>query len=223
MNLFMSRVRIAPLVAAFVLLAGSQQRASGEIDFGTIENSVYSNSFFGLTVQIPEHWHPQDQEVQRRFQKGGANLVLGHTNLTTGQKASFLQTVSLFAVTKYAAGTPANPNIGATAERVSQLPDIGRGSDYLRQVKKLFESGQFPVSFPKEIYPEKIGGQLFDVLEIQIAMPKSKLRQTYYSTIMKGYALNFSISFNTDEDELTLRNIVKTARFGSHTESRGHE
>jgi hypothetical protein len=47
------------------------------------------------------------------------------------------------------------------------------------------------------------------------------VRQKYYATIMKGYALAFILSFEADEDEAFLDEILETVTFEDQEGSGG--
>jgi len=136
-------------------------------------------------------------------------------NLEAIVKASELQSVHLLSVFEHPLGTPVpyNLSISCIAERVSHLPGIRTGEDYHFHAKKLMKSGKIDFSFPKEVYPDKISGVDFYVMSVEITVPAFTVKQEYYTTIMKGYALSFIISFTKDEERNTLINILKTMTF----------
>ena len=215
----MSRTKLlctAQIIVLAVLLIGCGKKANDEIDFGAFNNSVYTNNYFGLTVTIPADWSIQDQEAQRRIMKLGGKMVAGDDkNLKSLMKASELKTVNLFAAFEYPAGTPVafNPSIMALAEKVSQLPGIKRGKDYLFFARQILESGQMQVSFPKEIYTERLGGVDFDVMDLELSVREITIKEKYYAAIIKGYALSFIVAFTNDEEESSDQKILNTVTF----------
>jgi len=202
------------VVASAALLTGCGRKASDEIDFGTLKNSVYQNNYFGLTVTFPTDWSVQDQESQRQIMAAGRAVVAGNDkNLTAAIKqASELQTVNLFAVFKFAMGSPVpfNPAILGVAERVRQLPGIQRGKDYLFHARELLKSSQLQATFPKEFYTARLGGVDFDVMDSEIAIRGMMVKEKYYAAIRKGYALAFVVSYQTDEQEALQRKVLDT-------------
>jgi hypothetical protein len=206
----------AQIIVLAMLLAGCGKKASDEIDFGTFNNSTYKNNYFGLSVTIPSDWSIQDQDAQRRLMKLGGKLISGDDkNLQAVLKASELQVVNLFGVFKYAQGSPVtfNPSILSLAENVHQLPGIKRGKDYHFHARKVLESGQMQISFPKDIYTQQLGGVDFDVMETEMSVRGMVIKQKYYATIMKGYALCFIQSFTTNEEEASLQKVLDTVTF----------
>ena len=201
------------LTMSVALSAGCGKKASEEIDFGSVTNSVYRNEYFGLTVTLPSEWSVQDNEARQQMMQTGREVIAGDDrNLKAAVKASEMKTVNLFAAFKHPVGTPVpyNPAIACVAERVRQMPGIKRGKDYLFHARKLLEAGQLSVSFPSEISAESVGGRDFDVMPVDMSMAGMTIRQKYYPTILKGYALSFVLCFTTDEDESALQDILKT-------------
>lgn len=211
----MNPARLTPLLLTMsvALSAGCGKKASEEIDFGSVTNSVYRNEYFGLTVTLPSEWSVQDNEARQQMMQTGREVIAGDDrNLKAAVKASEMKTVNLFAAFKHPVGTPVpyNPAIACVAERVRQMPGIKRGKDYLFHARKLLEAGQLSVSFPSEISAESVGGRDFDVMPVDMSMAGMTIRQKYYPTILKGYALSFVLCFTTDEDESALQDILKT-------------
>ncbi len=204
------------VLALTLLFAGCSKKASDEIDFGTLNNSVYRNEYFGFSATFPKDWSVQDQTAQRRLMKRGTQLIAGDdANLKAMVKASELQTVNLFAVFEHPVGSPveSNPNILSLAEQVRDMPGIKRGKDYFFQVRKMLEAGQMQVEFPKDYYSERLGGVEFDVMELEIPVRGKTIKQKYYAAIQKGYALSFIISFSTDDEAAALQKILDSIAF----------
>jgi len=204
------------LLATIAFSSGCGRKAVDEIDFGTVNNSIYQNAYFGLSVSFPPEWSVQDQETHKKLMELGAKIVASDDkNFNALVKASEMTTVNLFAVYKHPVGAPVqfNPSIMCLAERVHHLPGIKKGKDYLFHTKKMLESSQLQVSYPREMSSESLGGQQFDVMRIEISMSGIKIRQTQYAAIIKGYALLFIASFTNEEEESSLVEILKTVAF----------
>ena len=200
-------IRFIFIMLCISLFSGCSKSASEEIDFGTIQDSIYFNEYFGLTVEIPVGWSVQDQKARQQIMKTGTDLVAGgNKNLKAMTKAAELQTVSLFMAFELPIGTPTtfNPSISGVAERVRDMPGIKRGEDYHSHSRKLLESSPIDVTFPQDISTETLGGIDFDILHVQIRVPGVTVQQKHYATIMKGYALIFIVSYISDIQKATL-------------------
>ena len=120
------------LLMTMLLVVGCSQKAADEIDFGTVNNSVYKNEYFGLSITLPPDWSIQDQETRQKLKELGGQMVAGDDeNLKAAVKASELTTVNLFTAFKHPIGTPVeyNPSITSLAERVRHIPGIKTGKD----------------------------------------------------------------------------------------------
>jgi hypothetical protein len=199
-----------------LLLAGCGKKASDEIDYGAVKNSVYHNEYFGLNLALPSEWSVQDQEMRQRVAATGVKMVAGDDkNFRAALKASEQQTVHLLMAFQHPVGSPVayNPSIMCMAERVRDMPGIVRGKDYHFHVKKLMESGQMKFQFPKDISTEKLDGIDFDVMHVSTTVGPLTVQQKYYATIMRGYALGFIVSFTTAEQESVLQRILEGVSF----------
>jgi len=205
------------IVTLCVLLsAGCGKKASDEIDFGAVKNSVYQNEYFGFKVTLPSDWSVQDQAMRQRLAEQGKQMMAGDDKgIKAVLKASELQTINLLAAFQHPVGTPVpfNPSIMCVAERVSGLPGIKRGKDYHFHARKLMESSQVKFEFPADIPAVTLGGVEFDVMPVTMTVGPSTAQQKYYAAIRKGYALNFIVSFTTADEEAVLQHILEGVSF----------
>lgn len=187
-----------------------------EIEFGTIEGSVYSNNYFGFSITLPETWDLQGGESLAELQKYGRKMIAGdNKNLDRVLKASELSTVNLFTCFQFPLGTPTdyNSNILAIAEKVSHLPGIKSGDDYLEHAKKLLAQSKMTVTFPKPIYSETLGGKSFDVMSTHMQIGIMSIHQKMYVTILNGYALAFAITYKDSTIQKELEDVLTSITF----------
>lgn len=206
----------AQVLALALLLTGCGRSTNERMASGTVRDSVYTNSYLGLTVTLPSDWSIQSQQAQKKIFKMGEKIEAGNDkNLGSVMAASESKIVHLFAAFKYPLGSPVSydPSIMAVAEDVRDFPGIKRGSDFNFQTKQQLEAGALDVSFPKSTYSTSLGGTDFDVMDVTIHVRGIVIDQKYYAAIIKGYALNFIISYTTDEAEASLRKILDTVKF----------
>jgi hypothetical protein len=200
------------------LLTTFEIQAADEINFGEIKNSVYQNNYFKMSATIPKGWSVQTQKSQKEILDRGGKMAAGDDkNLKAMIKATELQIVNLFAAFKHPQGSPVdyNPSIMSIAEKVSHLPGITRGKDYHFHTKRVLQSTQMQVSFPKEVYTKQIDGIDFDVMIVNMTSVGQTIKQKQYVSIIKGYALIISITYTTDEDEAELDKALQSIHFQS--------
>jgi hypothetical protein len=208
--------RLLLLLACAALLPGCGKKASDEIDFGAVEKSVYRNEYFGFSITLPADWSIQDQESKQRIMEMGGKMIAGDDQSRKAMmKASELQTVQLLAAFRHPLGTPVpyNPSVMCVAERVSHVPGIKQGRDYLFHTRRVLESSPMKISFPKDVSAAQLGGREFDVMHVEMQVTGVTVRQKYYASIMKGYALGCIMSYQTGAEESVLDGILATTRF----------
>ncbi len=213
-----STVRLLGSVAVLCLITGvaSSQEPAAELDFGTLESSVYTNEYFGLELTIPSEWSVLDKAAQQRLTDVGGELIAGDDeNLQAIIKASEMQTVNLVGAFKHPLGYPVpyNPSIMCVAERIEGLPGIGTGRDYHYHAKRLLQAGQLDVSFPTPMSADRLGGEIFDVLHVQMEILGLTVRQDYYARITDGYALLFIASYTTEDEKAELDGVLRSITF----------
>lgn len=204
------------LLHASVCLPVRSQNRLGGLDAGTLKDVTYSNAYFGMKLTIPVGWQVQDTETAKELFQRGKDLAVGDDkNLDAIVTASEKQSLALLSVFKYQPGSPVqfNPGFVCIVERVSHLPGIKKGGDYLFHVRKGLSASKLQITFDKDIYDEVIGGATFGVLEAKMGFGNKLVSQKYYSTIRKGYALSFIIAFTSDEELKAQNEIIKSVRF----------
>lgn len=214
----MHKVQIIRLLVLVALLssAGCNKEPANEIEFGTVENCVYQNSYFPLSITLPMEWSVHNLESRQHIMEVGNQILAGEDkNLKAIVKASSLNTVYLLSVSKYPIGAtvPSNPTLQCIAEKIRHMPGIQTGKDYLFHLRKVLESGQMDITFPCEVVSKSIGGKDFDLLQTEISMRGIIIRQKIYVTVIKGYALLITESFSTDDESEELGSILNTLTF----------
>lgn len=213
---WIKRIMVLTLVIGMTVCAYSEEKAFDKIDFGTLENGKYKNEFFGMRLKLPDDWYAMDDDTRMKMMETAKKMLSGEDkNMKAILDASELNSVNLFMVNKHPLGTAVsfNPGLACVAEKVGHLPGIKKGSDYLYHAKKLMQASQIKYIFPKEPYAQKIGGNDFDVQDVEVHIKGMTIYQKYYAAILKGYALSFIISSATQEEEENLKQILETVQF----------
>jgi hypothetical protein len=159
--------------------------------------SEHRYPFFGFSITIPESWYVQEPEK---------------ISNTPGSDTE--QVLIAFRDQRSAPGV-CNPNIACMTEKISADEGIKYGIDYLESVKSLITAahGEAQYNFDQTPSKERIDGLSFDVLTAKIAVMNGTITQRFYSTIIKGYAFTFILSFSNTEEEKGLREVLSSAKF----------
>jgi len=206
----------AIIISACLLLTGCDSKSVDEIGYGAIEEGVYRNDYFNLSIKVPENWAVQSQAAQQQLMETGTSLLSGEDeNLKAAMKESQKQTINLFSFFKYEQGSPVafNPSILSIAEKMSHMPGVKRGSDYHFHAKELLLAGQVNYEFPNEIFTQELSGVSFDVMPGQVTFGNRTVYQNYYATRIKDYVLLFILSYTSDAELEELNQILESIEF----------
>jgi hypothetical protein len=209
-------VQFLTLTVCLLLLPACAKKASEEIDFGTVQNSVYQNKYFGFKINLPPDWNVQDQEARQQLTEAGTKMVVGNDRrMKAIVRAAEHRTVNLLSVFQHPIGSRVqfNPSVICMAERVGKFSGIKHGRDYHAAARRLMESSQMKVEFEDKITVEELGGVKFDVMQSSLTVGAVTVQQKYYAAIMKDYALVFITSYTTPDHKTALQNILQTLAF----------
>ena len=204
------------ITMSFLLSIWCGSTFATEIGYGEIEDGIYKNDYFNMSIEVPKGWAVQSQAALKELTDRGGELIAGDDeNLKAVLSESDKQTVRMFAFFKYEQGAPVdfNPSIAAVAERVIHMPGIKRGSDYLFHVRKLLQAGQVQYSFPKEIYTKDISGVSFDVMPAEISLANMVVYQEYYAARIKDYVLGFVLTYSNESELNELNQVIGMLKF----------
>jgi len=211
----MSFLKYVSLSFLLLLSFGCSNNSEKAIDFGKFENGFYTNTFFNLSVQIPDSWYVMDDESRIALMKKGKQIVAGNDkNLNAAFNAADLQNLNLLTTNESPPGSAVytNPSFIILAESIKHAPGIVKGSDYHFHTRKIMESSQLNAVFPRAIYEETISGIAFEVLDLEINMGGIKNFQKQYATIMNKYALVIAITYQNDDGLKKLEQILQTIK-----------
>ena len=186
-------------------------------DYGTVENSVYSNTYFEFTMDVPDQWIVQSKEQNEQLMETGEKLIAGDDkSMKAALNASDVNVANLLTVFKYETGSPVdfNPSYMFIAENVMKAPGVKTGSDYFFNARKILEQSQTPYKHIDEEYSTKnLGGKDFYVMNTEIEYMGISIYQAYYCRVDNGFALNLIISYSTDDEKDELEKIVESISF----------
>jgi hypothetical protein len=210
-----SRSSLVVLLAALLLTGIFQGCSRKKLDSGKLEGSVYTNQFFNMQLTIPSGWAVMGEAGEKDLRQAGDQTVKSSNPFTEhGIKKSEERTVQLLGVSKGAWGvTPLNSSFICMAEQIPMLSPISRGSEYLAQMKKMFQYSSVPMRVAKDVYPVTIGGVEFAALGVATGGGLREVQQTYYAYVTQGHALAFIVTPFSDEDRDVLEGVIKSVTF----------
>jgi len=193
------------------------QENQTNFDFGNIEDNIYTNSFFNLSITLPVDWNLQSQQEAEHLIKEGRKLVAGEdSNLENALTAAEINTANLIILYQHELGTPVdyNPSFMLIAENLQNAPGVKTGADYLFHARKLISQAQLKYDhIDEEFEAVDINGKTFYLMNTNINYLGHEIKQKYFSTVLKGFSLNMIISYVSDDQKSELEQSINTLTF----------
>lgn len=213
MGKVLRRIFLLLLLSSFLVSGCSIHFMDGSGSMGRMEGRTYINDYFELSFNIPEDW-----SIATEKEKYGILLSsISEDDEESKKQLDVMMTKVLYLIytSKYPLDFSCpNPNFQCYAEKLESenTLSIKSGRDYLkRTIEQMNESGS-PYVF-SNITSETLGGKLFYTVKIGAYTDDTVYIKKFYSAVIKGYAVNFMITY-TDSDGFTeLDNMIKSIRF----------
>lgn len=203
----------------FLLVIGSCRppQLKNVFDYGSVEDGLYMNEFFGCSLSLPAGWAVQTREEMEQLQNLGKDMITGKDKkLKRKLKTSEIRSANLITVFKYKLGTVVefNPNISIVAENIRYSPGIKSGADYLNHSRELLKQSQFKYdSISARFDQADFSGIVFSRMFTSVNYMGIPIKQEYYSTIINGFSFNMVISYSNEEQRNELHGILETLKF----------
>jgi len=176
-------------------------------DYGTLENGLYKNDFFGLEARIDTTWVVQNNDQTAQLLKKGSEVMAEGERMLEVAK---ITTANLLTIFKYDAdaGVESNPSLMILAENTKHALVIETGADYLVFVKKNLANSQIGYDFERKVFEKTIGKRKFHVLEAKLNTGNLIVTQEYIATVMKGFSLLFTITYTNEAERQELYEML---------------
>lgn len=183
-----------------------------DFDYGRVQQSVYKNDFFAMSIKLPPGWRVQtkSQLDSIHLRKAESFILPGHT-----VKASEVTSATLLTVCKFGSDTffDFNPTMSIQVERIGQQSGTKSARDYLASAQRMLKRSPMHYEMIDSISREVIGGRLFYRLRAQVSKGQLDIAQDFYSILADGFSFNFILTSSNEEDWQQLRQIISTADF----------
>lgn len=162
-----------------------------KLEQGTMNGRVYTNKYFGITVEAPANWYVMSfkpPKKERPYQ------------------------IDLFQAMEYPPDSAYidNGNIYIAGEVKNHNPLINDGADYLAELRDGLEMIALEGDQIGEIKPAKVGGKDVYMLETYSNDPDRELEthQKYYATLIKDYWILITLTYYDDEQKASLEKCL---------------
>lgn len=172
---------------------------------GSLKGNNYTNTFFDLSIKLPDTWFIQNRDKLENSNKKDSNVRTGDIIIDNENERSGL----LLMANKYEIGAPVdfNPSIALLFEEISDSPGVKQESDYLFHLKKILTSKGYTIS--DEIGEEILGLCHFYYIVGNKELNGIKFSQTY-SVLKKGhYIIGFIFTYGDGAQKTEIENIKK--------------
>jgi len=209
------------LPALLILIAFTQCKDKRKIpdnfDYGETKNGLYTNNYLGFQFRTPDGWQVQSKEQVKAVMKEGAEIIEEHNkDLSKEIKAADVRSAALYAAFRYPTDSVTgkfNSSISIAVENIAGVHEVKSGKDYINSARKMMERSGIDYTKFSNVETESINGHDFDVMKTELTMKGIPLRQRYYATIIKKFALVMIATFQTDEEEAEFDQIVRGIKF----------
>ena len=213
------KLKFSLVVVTFVVLIfqGCNQNIPEDFNYGTVENNVYKNNYFGYSAKIPDGWDIQTAEENEMLSDEGSKITAGDDeHLEKELETAKSKTAILLTVFKYELGSIVtfNPSVVIMIENVRGNFHISNSSDYLDASRKFMEKSNMPYTHIDDKYNEiNIGGEKFYQMNTTMNIDEINIYQTYYSLYINSYCFTVIISYVDESQRKESENIVRDMKF----------
>ncbi len=202
------------LILLSIFLIGCTKKTN-DVTLGEINDNTYTNDFFNMKIDIPKDWYLATKEEMDQLTNMGNQAISGDDKKLEKQlDLAKLKTLNLLFIFKHPLNynEGVNPNFMCIAENLGLAgASVKTGKNYLDSAKTLMQQAGLPYTF-SEYGKESIGGKEFTTMDATINLGDLVITQRYHTAIIEGYALNFILSYTTEEEYSQLKNTLNTVK-----------
>ena len=174
-----------------------------------IEEGNFTSEFFEFSIKLPENWHLLTAE-EREFMEDSKNSASKKkSNAQEQLELSVKNSQELLIVMKFPVGSEENSALRIIAERTSFANFVPLRS--LQVASERLYVGHLGLQVTKPVENVKLNGVEF--ARIGLLNPNNGARVDIYMANRKGLALEFILSYSSDEDLARLESSLQTVNF----------
>jgi len=185
------------------------------IDRGNLSGRTYTNETLNFSFTLPDTWLVQNNNFEDDMKKEEFQFSLGAPD-SQAQAARARMNRSLnrvgVLITAYRQmpGSKEIVVLRVTAEDLTANPQIKDAVDYFDAIRASYRAMKLPADFKySETTAEQLGKKQFGVLDVTSNAGKKRM----YATVRNGFAIMFTLSYISDDDLQTIRQILAGGNF----------
>lgn len=204
----------ALIISLFAISCNKSQ--SDKFDYGHFENGKYTNSFFGLEMEIPTDWQVLSQEQNVNLMNNSEQMVdEDNKALQQAVETSKITTAILLTASQYGlevSDSIFNPNIMFLAENLEGTDKVKSPSDYLLITRSALQQDPSPKEYPfSSFLVININGTDFAQMRVvNKSTENQSYTQDYYVSLHKNFALSFILTYGSEIQRIALEQALNT-------------
>jgi tetratricopeptide (TPR) repeat protein len=194
----------------------SDSSSSPQADDGSVSGNIYTNRFFGFSIEFPQGWTVLSQQQSRDILSAGSAIVQSAdpTVRDVMYVSHRMMTPLLFVMRGSSRGQPLRTDIlevfvvDERAEKtpVSAMQLAARMDAIFRSLGALMQT----IAAPESI---EIAGRDFAKIESIYPVNNDAMHLTNYATVAKGFILTFQMIAADPDDLKKLESTIQSLRF----------
>jgi len=188
------------------------------VDKGSVSRHKYTNQKLNFSIVFPDAWEIKSDDFDDDMLKQGVDLRLkAPDNLKVADQAKVNQSLRrvevLITASRARFDSFENAILRISAEDLKPNPQIKDAVDYFDAMRASYQAMKLPTDFTySETGAEKLGAHQFAYLDISSNAGKKRM----YATVSNGFAVLFTLSYSSDDDLQSMRQILATGNFKLH-------
>ena len=177
---------------------------------GTVSDTNYKNEFFGFNFDFPSDWTQTNVSDIEKGKKFGLELL--KTDKEKVNKAfedSVKQEILIFSISQKNIGNQTGTNLGIG---ILKQPKQAT-SEMVAETSKNFFLTNSKIKLIKAVENVQINKIKFSTFTIETTIEDLKFQQQIWLTMMKGYSVNFVLTYRNSDGQKTVEDIFKNTKF----------
>lgn len=204
------------LVLTTLMACGKESTTPSPVEKAVVEDGAYRNPYFGLTMPIPEGWFTANKDTEEFLRDVGSGIAAESMASAGAVKAAMKSVYQLLMISEHEMGAAVdfNPNLVLVADKVSHLPGIKSGKEYLFHTKKALLATKMPYTMIEEVRKVDLGVHKWHRLDMRLRRPgkEERIDQVYLARRKGDFMLAIILSAGDDEQAKTLEAIASKVR-----------
>jgi hypothetical protein len=204
------------VVVSLALLIGCGFLGLSDPQDATQTSETYRNHYFGFEIALPKAWEVASHQTTEAITQTGLEMVAGDgPGGRAAASAALKNSYQLLTISKHPLGSPVdfNPMLMVMAEKVSHLPGVKSGKDYLFHMKSAVRASRLPLKADGEAVVADLGGSQFFRQIFLFDDPRMRATQSFNVAVRKGYALCFVATYKGQSQADELKWILSSVYF----------